>query len=109
MGRRSLEPRLHRIPPADMDPTRTSARGASPPEPVAPRSAAVLGVSLALTDYEGVLDWIDAMVATRRGGYVCVANTHTVTASQDDLALREALLGADFAVPDGQPLVWALN
>ena len=40
---------------------------------------------------------------------MCVAATHTVVASQDDPELRAAVLGADFTVPDGQPLVWALN
>jgi len=92
-----------------MDLTRTVARDASRPKPVAPPTAEVLGVPLALIDYDGTLDWIDAMAESRRSGYVCVAATHTVMASQDDPALREAVLGADFTVPDGQPLVWALN
>jgi N-acetylglucosaminyldiphosphoundecaprenol N-acetyl-beta-D-mannosaminyltransferase len=74
-----------------------------------PRTAEVLGTPLALTDYDGALDWIDAALESGRGGYVCVAATHTVVASQDDPELRAAVLGADFTVPDGQPLVWALN
>jgi N-acetylglucosaminyldiphosphoundecaprenol N-acetyl-beta-D-mannosaminyltransferase len=77
--------------------------------PARPRTARVLGIPLALTDYDGTLDWIDAAVGAGRGGYVCVAATHTVVASQDDPELRAAVLGADFTVPDGQPLVWALN
>jgi N-acetylglucosaminyldiphosphoundecaprenol N-acetyl-beta-D-mannosaminyltransferase len=72
-------------------------------------SAQVLGVPLALTDYEATLDWIDAAVAARHRGYVCVAAVHTVMACQDDPELRAAVRGADFTVPDGQPLVWALN
>ena len=77
--------------------------------PAGPRTADVLGIPLALTGYDGALDWIDAAVEAGRGGYVCVAATHTVVASQDDPELRAAVLGADFTVPDGQPLVWALN
>ena len=73
------------------------------------RAHEVLGIPLALTDYEHTLDWIDAAVAARHRGYICVAATHTVMASQEDPGLREAVLGADFTVPDGQPLVWALN
>jgi N-acetylglucosaminyldiphosphoundecaprenol N-acetyl-beta-D-mannosaminyltransferase len=69
----------------------------------------VLGVPLALTDYESTLDWIDAAVAARAQSYVCVAAVHTVMASQEDPALQAAVLGADFVVPDGQPLVWALR
>src|SRR3954462_9324640 len=80
--------------------------------PVAPPSMpaqAVLGVPLALTDYEETLDWIDAAIAHRRKGYICVAAVHTVMATQEDAELREAVVGADFTVPDGQPLVWAMN
>jgi N-acetylglucosaminyldiphosphoundecaprenol N-acetyl-beta-D-mannosaminyltransferase len=69
----------------------------------------VLGVPLALTDYERTLDWIDAMAHSRRQGYVCVAAVHTVMASQEDPELRAAVLNSDLTVPDGQPLVWAMN
>jgi len=69
----------------------------------------VLGVPLALIDYEGTLDWIDACVAHGAPGYVCVAAVHTVMACREDPGLRAAVEGASFTVPDGQPLVWALN
>ena len=77
--------------------------------PAPPSTADVLGIPLARTDYDGVLDWIDAMVATRERGYVCVAATHTVMAAQEDPELRAAVLGSSLTVPDGQPLVWAMN
>jgi N-acetylglucosaminyldiphosphoundecaprenol N-acetyl-beta-D-mannosaminyltransferase len=70
---------------------------------------AVLGVPLALTDYEQTLDWMDATIAHKGRGYICVAAVHTVMASQEDPELREAVNGASFTVPDGQPLVWAMN
>jgi N-acetylglucosaminyldiphosphoundecaprenol N-acetyl-beta-D-mannosaminyltransferase len=80
------------------------------PQPPAPLPvASVLEVPLALTDYERTLDWIDASVAARSRGYICVAATHTVVACGEDSELRDAVLGADFTVPDGQPLVWALS
>ena len=82
-------------------------RSAGAPAPVP--SAPVLGIPLALVDYEGTLDWIDAMVASHRRGYVCVSAVHTVMAAHEDQGLRAAVLGADLVVPDGQPLVWALN
>jgi N-acetylglucosaminyldiphosphoundecaprenol N-acetyl-beta-D-mannosaminyltransferase len=75
----------------------------------APETAAVLGVQLALTDYDQALRWLDAMVQARRRGYVCVCNVHTVMASREDAALRDALAGSSLNVPDGQPLVWAVN
>jgi N-acetylglucosaminyldiphosphoundecaprenol N-acetyl-beta-D-mannosaminyltransferase len=83
------------------------------PPPVAAaapvRSAAVLGIPLALTDYARTLDWIDAAAEHGHRGYLCVAAVHTVMACQDDPELKAAVLGADFTVPDGTPLVWALR
>src|ERR1700761_8440944 len=76
----------------------------------APLRVEVVGVPLAVIDYDRTLDRIDAMVAARRRGYVCACNTHTVTASHEDPELRAALLSGDaLNVPDGMPLVWALN
>jgi len=78
--------------------------------PVAtPVTVDVLGVPLALTDYDEMLGWIDAMVASREQGYLCACNVHTVTASGEDRALRAALMSSSINVPDGQPLVWAIN
>lgn len=76
---------------------------------VPPPSVGVLGVPLALTDYERTMDWIDATVQQRGKGYVCVAAVHTVMVCQEDEELRQAVLGSDLTVPDGQPLVWAMN
>ncbi|MGI8428686.1 MAG: WecB/TagA/CpsF family glycosyltransferase [Solirubrobacteraceae bacterium] len=69
----------------------------------------VLRVPLALTDYGRTLDWIDAIIDQRGRGYVCVCNVHTVMASEEDPELRDALLCSSINVPDGQPLVWAIN
>lgn len=83
----------------------------SSPLPATPRidHQPVLGVPLALTDYEKTLDWIEGTVASGGQGYICVAAVHTVMAFQEDPELREAVLGADLTVPDGQPVVWAMN
>ncbi|MEJ7787253.1 MAG: WecB/TagA/CpsF family glycosyltransferase, partial [Solirubrobacteraceae bacterium] len=35
--------------------------------------------------------------------------THTVMACQEDPELRTAVVDSDLTVPDGQPLVWAMN
>jgi N-acetylglucosaminyldiphosphoundecaprenol N-acetyl-beta-D-mannosaminyltransferase len=69
----------------------------------------VLGVDLALTDYEAALDWMDATIASGEPAYVAVAATHTVMASAEDPELRAAIDNAALTVPDGQPLVWAIN
>ena len=77
--------------------------------PASPASAELLGVALALIDYDATLDWIDAAVAARSPEYVCVAATHTVMAAAEDPDLRAAVRAASMTVPDGQPLVWALQ
>jgi N-acetylglucosaminyldiphosphoundecaprenol N-acetyl-beta-D-mannosaminyltransferase len=69
----------------------------------------VLGVPLALTDYEDTMDWMDATIAHGDKGYICVAATHTVMVCEEDPEFREAVLNSSLTVPDGQPLVWAMN
>jgi len=92
--------------PAPIDGTRAAADDELA---VPPPTVDVLGVPLALTDYERTMDWMDATIRTRGKGYVCVAATHTVVATHDDPELRAAVEGASLVVPDGQPVVWAMN
>ncbi len=73
-----------------------------------PDTVPVVGIPLALTDYESTLDWIDATAEQDGRGYVCVCNVHAVMAAAEDPELRSALLASSLNVPDGQPLVWAL-
>ncbi len=69
----------------------------------------LLDTRLAITDYEGALDWIDAAVAVGAREYLCVAAVHTVMEAREDEDLRAAVDGAAFTVPDGQPLAWGLR
>jgi N-acetylglucosaminyldiphosphoundecaprenol N-acetyl-beta-D-mannosaminyltransferase len=52
---------------------------------------------------------MEAMIASDRRGYVTAAAVNLVMKSQEEPATLEATLGATLAVPDGQPLVWALH
>jgi N-acetylglucosaminyldiphosphoundecaprenol N-acetyl-beta-D-mannosaminyltransferase len=90
-------------------PPATTASHATAPALAAPPSVDLLGVPLAVVDYERTLDWVDAAVEAGAREYVCVAAVHTVMASREDPELRAAVLGASMTVPDGQPLVWALH
>jgi N-acetylglucosaminyldiphosphoundecaprenol N-acetyl-beta-D-mannosaminyltransferase len=82
----------------------------SPVNPISPPATVeVVGVPLSVIDYERALRWMDAMVSERQRGYVCVCNVHTVMASQEDPELHAALMTSSLNVPDGQPLVWAMN
>jgi N-acetylglucosaminyldiphosphoundecaprenol N-acetyl-beta-D-mannosaminyltransferase len=90
-------------------PQTTSLARSAPVRPATPARAEVLGVPLALADYEHTMDWIDARVASGEPGYLTAAAVHLVMVAQEDAETREAVLGATLAVPDGQPLVWALR
>lgn len=85
------------------------ASGPAPVAPPTPEKVDVLGVPVALTTYDRTLDWIDGMVAAGEPGYVCVAAVHTIMAFGEDPELRDAVLASSMTVPDGQPIVWALN
>src|ERR1700760_178283 len=91
-----------------MSPPAAAAATAIPaPHPLP--QADVLGIPLALSDYERTMDWIDAMIASGSRGDLTAAAVHLVMVAQEDAETRDAVLGATLAVPDGQPLVWALH
>ena len=92
--------------PLPSGPPRTAERV---PAPAAPDAVSVLGVPLALTDYDETMVWMDATIAHGGKGYICVAATHTIMVCDEDPELREAVLNSSLTVPDGQPLVWAMN
>jgi N-acetylglucosaminyldiphosphoundecaprenol N-acetyl-beta-D-mannosaminyltransferase len=87
-------------------PAQPGANAAAIPSPP---SVTLLGVPLSLTDYAGTIDWIDATVAQRGRGYVIAAAVHCVMVCQEDPELLTAVRSASLTVPDGQPLVWAIN
>jgi N-acetylglucosaminyldiphosphoundecaprenol N-acetyl-beta-D-mannosaminyltransferase len=81
-------------------------RTLAPPPP--PR-AEILGIPLAVSDYGQVIAWMDAMISADARGYLTAAAVNLVMSAQEDPETRAAVLGATLAVPDGQPLVWALR
>src|SRR5687768_2094274 len=84
---------------------------AAPEQEGAPRPATseVLGIPLALTDYERTMDWMDGLVASREKAYLSAAAVHLVMVAQEDEPTWHAARDATLVVPDGQPLVWALR
>jgi N-acetylglucosaminyldiphosphoundecaprenol N-acetyl-beta-D-mannosaminyltransferase len=77
--------------------------------PAKPPTAEILGVPLAISDYEHVLDWMEALISSGERGYVTAAAVNLIMCAEEDPETRAAVLGATLAVPDGQPLVWALH
>jgi N-acetylglucosaminyldiphosphoundecaprenol N-acetyl-beta-D-mannosaminyltransferase len=77
--------------------------------PAVPARAEVLGVPLAVSDYEEVMDWMDAVIDSGGRAYMTAAAVNLVMAARENPETLAAVLGATLAVPDGQPLVWALH
>ena len=77
--------------------------------PAEPEKVDLLGVPLAVADYERTMDWMDAMVRRRERGYVIPATVHAVMVAKEEPATWDAIQGGSLVVPDGQPLVWAMK
>lgn len=69
----------------------------------------LLGVKFALTDYDGALARIEQMASGDERGYLCCTSVHGLMASRGDPQLAAVLNGAALNLPDGMPVVWALN
>lgn len=66
----------------------------------------ILGLPVSVLDMKRAIDAIDAAIAARRGGYICVRDAHGVMAAQKDRHLMQIHEEAFLVVPDGMPLVW---
>jgi N-acetylglucosaminyldiphosphoundecaprenol N-acetyl-beta-D-mannosaminyltransferase len=69
----------------------------------------VLGVSVDVIDYESAVDQIVAAAKTNRPFAVTALAVHGVMTGAMDAEQRFRLNQFDLAVPDGQPVRWALN
>jgi N-acetylglucosaminyldiphosphoundecaprenol N-acetyl-beta-D-mannosaminyltransferase len=92
------------------DSVETSAHGERTlPSPREIRTREIVGIPIAMTDYERAMDVMDGMIARGERGYVCAVAVHAVMLARSDSEMRRALLGSTLTVPDGMPLVWAAN
>ncbi len=66
----------------------------------------ILGLPVSVLDMPRAIATIDAAIADRRGGYICVRDAHGVMAAQKDRHLMDIHEDAFLVVPDGMPLVW---
>jgi N-acetylglucosaminyldiphosphoundecaprenol N-acetyl-beta-D-mannosaminyltransferase len=99
-----MSPMTSSLEPEHTPSPRTGAAALRPP------AQDIVGVELALTDYERTMDWMDAVVAERDKAMVTAAAVHLVMVAREDEVTRTAISDPRvLAVPDGQPLVWALK
>lgn len=68
--------------------------------------ANILGVGVHAIGMNQAVEAIEEAIASRRKGYVCVANVHVVIEAQDRADYRRLLNESFLTVPDGRPLVW---
>jgi len=80
-----------------------------PLTPVPVRTRELAGTPVAVTDYAEVMDAMDGMIETRERGYFCAAPVHALMVARSDPGMHEALVRSTMVLPDGMPLVWAVN
>lgn len=85
-----------------------SAGPDAPSQPANLPTVPVVGTSLAITDYAETMDWMDGVIARRDRVCLTAAAVHLVMVAGEDAETRDAV-GQALAVPDGQPLVWAMK
>ena len=81
--------------------------GASPPAP--PPRGEVLGIPLAISDYSGVIDWMQATIAAGGRATLTAAAVNLVMSAHEFGQTMTAVQSMTLVVPDGMPLVWALR
>jgi N-acetylglucosaminyldiphosphoundecaprenol N-acetyl-beta-D-mannosaminyltransferase len=69
----------------------------------------VLGVPLAISDYDRVVEWMLSVVDGGGRATVTAAAVNLVMSAREQPDTEVALRQITLAVPDGQPLVWALR
>jgi N-acetylglucosaminyldiphosphoundecaprenol N-acetyl-beta-D-mannosaminyltransferase len=96
-----------------MDPAQPQSAGREaqrlPLAAVPVRTRELADIPVAVTDYDEVMDTMDALVASREGGYFCAAPVHALMVARNDPEMRDALLRSTMVMPDGMPLVWGVN
>jgi N-acetylglucosaminyldiphosphoundecaprenol N-acetyl-beta-D-mannosaminyltransferase len=73
------------------------------------RKINVLGVSVACVNYESALGIVQQLARELRPTAVCPANTHILAEARDDPEFARVMEKFDLVLPDGMPVVWALN
>jgi N-acetylglucosaminyldiphosphoundecaprenol N-acetyl-beta-D-mannosaminyltransferase len=67
----------------------------------------ILGVPVAVASYESALERVKALAKQPRPTAVCPANTHILAEARHNREFAQTRF--DLILPDGMPIVWALN
>lgn len=77
--------------------------------PIRSQRVSVISLDLSVGAYDQLLDCIIQDAHQRTPRSVCFANVHMVMEARRSPAIAEAVNGADWVVPDGVPLLWAMR
>jgi N-acetylglucosaminyldiphosphoundecaprenol N-acetyl-beta-D-mannosaminyltransferase len=69
----------------------------------------ILTMGVDCVSYTETIQQMLAWVTEAKGRYSCIANVHMCMETYDCPKFRQTVNGADLVVPDGRPLVWALQ
>lgn len=69
----------------------------------------ILGSPVACATYDSALECVKELASEPRATAVCPANTHILAEARHDPAFAEVLGQFDLILPDGMPVIWALN
>ena len=86
-----------------------SDRSSANPSDGSIKAIKVLGIPIACCTYDSALDLIKMLARKPRPAAVCPANTHIVGEGRHNPEFGKKLARFDLILPDGMPIVWALN
>src|ERR1043165_5895611 len=69
----------------------------------------LLGTPVACATYDSALERIKALAREPRATAVCPSNTHILGEARHNPEFAQVLARFDVVLPDGMPVVWALN
>ncbi len=69
----------------------------------------IAGIRIDATTYAQATERITRLSQERRGGFICVGNTHIAVEAYRSDRFRSIINAADIVTSDGMPLVWSLK
>ena len=66
----------------------------------------ILGMNIRAIKKEEILSEIISRIKSKKRSYICLPNVHSTVLFQSNKKFRNAMLSADFLIPDGLPLAW---
>jgi N-acetylglucosaminyldiphosphoundecaprenol N-acetyl-beta-D-mannosaminyltransferase len=69
----------------------------------------ILRMRVDVTSYDDVTKRVIEWIKLSYGRYICLANVHMCMETYDDKDFLKVVNQADLVVPDGRPIVWALQ